>query len=125
VGVAAWPTGSSHVLVWNALGDLGQVQTNIMLRAQAMDVEMLGTNSAPVTYAVNTLPPFQINGGSLQMTPNGFEFSISGANGTGSVVISASTNLIDWTAISTNPTFPFIDPAATNIPWRFYKATEQ
>jgi len=130
--VTAWPTGTSHALVWDALGDLGYVVTNVLLQAQAMDVEMTGAwSSPPVTYAVNTLPPFQINSGpaSLQMTVNGFQFQILGLNGAGPIVVYASTNLIDWTAIFTNPAFigtvPFIDPAATNLPWRFYKVSEQ
>jgi alpha-L-rhamnosidase len=75
--------------------------------------------------------PFQFNSGSnnLQMTANGFLMQISGQDGTSPVVIYASTNLFDWIPIFTNPAYtgiiPIIDPAATNFPRRFYKATEQ
>jgi len=75
--------------------------------------------------------PFQFNSGStnLQLTANGFQMQVSGQDGTSPVIIYASTNLFDWTPIFTNPadtgTIPIIDPAATNLPQRFYKATEQ
>jgi YD repeat-containing protein len=129
--VSALPTGVNHTLVWNTLADLGSVSTNIVLRARAQDFMLVGDWSVPVPYQLNTLPPFQINFGStnLQMTTNGFQIQISGLNGTGPVIIYASTNLIDWIPIFTNPpsmgSFPFIDPAATNLPGRFYKASEQ
>jgi hypothetical protein len=63
------------------------------------------------------------------MTTNGFSMQLSGLNGTGPVVIYASTNLLNWMPIFTNPAFtgtiPYIDSAATNFLQRFYKATEQ
>jgi WD40 repeat protein len=129
--VSALPTGANHTLVWNTLADFGSISTNILVRARAMDFMLLGDWSLSVPYQVNTLPPFQIASGStnMQMTTNGFQFQISGLNGTGPVIIYASTNLVDWLPILTNPAFigtePFTDPAATNLPRRFYKATEQ
>jgi hypothetical protein len=129
--VSALPMGANHTLVWNKLTDLGPVATNVYVQARAMDPLLLGNWSASVPYQVNTLPPFQINSGStdLQLTTNGFQFQITGGDGNGSVVIYASTNLVDWKAIFTNP--PFIgatnifDPAATNFRYRFYRAGEQ
>jgi hypothetical protein len=120
-----------HSLAWNVLGDLGRVQTNVFLRTRAIDVAMTGSWSAPVNYSVNTFPPIQINSGStnMQMTINGFQFQISGLDGSGSVVVYASTNLIDWQPIFTNPAFDgtllFLDPAATNFVSRFYRIGEQ
>jgi hypothetical protein len=129
--VSALPTGANHTLVWNTMGDLGAVCTNILVRARAQDFILTGDWSVPVPYPVNTLPPFQLSSGStnMQMTTNGFQFQVSGLNGTGPIIIFASTNLVDWIPIFTNPTFigtePFTDPAATNLPRRFYKASEQ
>jgi hypothetical protein len=129
--VSALPTGASHTVVWNTMADLGSVVTNVYVQARAMDFMLLGGWSVSVPYQVNTLPPFQINSGStnLQLTTNGFQFQVSGGDGSGPIVISASTNLIDWIPIFTNPAFigtvPFVDPAATNLPRRFYKAAEQ
>jgi len=129
--VSALPTGASHTNVWNTLADLGAVSTNILVRARAADFLLLGDWSVPVPYHVNTLPPVQINPGStnLQFTTNGFQFQVGGGDGTGPVVIYASTNLADWKPILTNPPFigatNFVDPAATNFRFRFYRAGEQ
>ena len=129
--VSAFPAGVNHILAWNALADLGFVSTNIFLRASAADFMLLGQWSAPVPFQVSTLPPLQINSGStnLQMTTNGFQIQISGLTGAGPLIIYASTNLMDWIPIFTNPpatgTIQFIDPAAANLPRRFYRADEQ
>jgi hypothetical protein len=54
------------------------------------------------------------------------ELRINGVNGHG-YVLSASTNLADWTALETNIAGPdgdwvFTDVAATNFAQRFYRA---
>ena len=60
------------------------------------------------------------------MTANGFKMQVSGLNGASPVVLYASTNLLDWMPIFTNPaltgTIQFTDPAANMFPKRFYKA---
>jgi alpha-L-rhamnosidase len=77
------------------------------------------------------LTPFQISSVStnLQMTTNGFQMQISGLDGTGPILIYASTNLADWLPIFTTRacigTVSFIDTAASNFPYRFYRAAEQ
>jgi hypothetical protein len=53
--VAALPSGSDHVLVWDALGDLGPVRTNVFLRVRAKDITLLGDWSVPTPYAVDTI----------------------------------------------------------------------
>jgi len=53
---------------------------------------------------------------------------VESALGTNPVILYASTNLVHWGAILTNPPmsgalpFTFIDPAVTNHPRRFYRA---
>ena len=58
------------------------------------------------------------------VTSNGFNFTISWATNA-SVVVLASTDLIIWTPVSTNPlvngVYAFSDPAYTNYPNRFYR----
>jgi hypothetical protein len=65
----------------------------------------------------------------LSLNTNGFQFPISGANGSGPVIIYASTNLIGWESIftnaATNGIIWFLDPDATNLSARFYKAMEK
>jgi hypothetical protein len=54
-------------------------------------------------------------------SPSGFVVSASGLPGY-NYAIETSTNLINWTAIQTNPVpFQFIDVNATNYPVRFYR----
>jgi hypothetical protein len=58
----------------------------------------------------------------------GFSLELTQLSGHGSVILYASTNLVDWIPILTNPpqpgTLDLIDPAATNAPARFYRARE-
>jgi len=53
--VAAPPTGTNHTLVWNALTNLGAgVNTNVLLRARARDITLLGDWSAGTPFTVQT-----------------------------------------------------------------------
>jgi hypothetical protein len=64
--------------------------------------------------------------GALQLANGQFRFSLSGLTGQGPVEIDASTNLVQWVAIYTNPsgfgTVNFFDTNAGNYPQRFYRA---
>jgi hypothetical protein len=77
-------------------------------------------------FEYSPIAPFSPNS---QMTTNGFQFQVTSVNGTGPIVIYASTDLIAWKPILTNSqcvgTVSFIDTNATNLPGCFYKATEQ
>ena len=63
-------------------------------------------------------------GNGLGAGSQGFQFTISWATNT-SVVVEASTNLQDWTPVSTNTlvngTSAFVDSTWTNYPKRFYR----
>lgn len=79
-------------------------------------------NIATVTIVVEPIDdPLRIT--SQQMTANGFELRISGPAAS-TYVISASTNLSDWTPVFTDYTdfgnMTFTDTSATNNPVRFY-----
>jgi len=55
VRVAASPSGINHALVWDALADLGpNVATNVLLRARAQDITLLGNWSVGTQFQVNT-----------------------------------------------------------------------
>jgi Regulator of chromosome condensation (RCC1) repeat len=60
---------------------------------------------------------------------SGFRLRILGTSGWWPVVISGSTNLVDWTPFYTNSPVKFsldyLDSSATNAPMRFYRAAEQ
>jgi hypothetical protein len=84
-----------------------------------------------VTQPVEEVPPpvFVFGPDSTTWTESGFQLQISGLSGLRSIVISASTNLIDWQPVFTNPpasgTLRFLDPGASNYPARFYRVEER
>jgi hypothetical protein len=73
-------------------------------------------------FALDTSPT------NLWMTTNGFQLQLDGILTANPVVILASTNLVSWLPIYTNPattgSIQFLDFAATNLPARFYRAQE-
>jgi sugar lactone lactonase YvrE len=84
--------------------------------------------SAVATLTVSiprTAPQIITSDGYFGFLTNQFGFSLSGAFGQ-TIVVDGSTNLANWTPLSTNTVggspFYFSDPAWTNFPWRFYRA---
>src|ERR1017187_1731679 len=85
--------------------------------------------SAPALTAA-TSAPFRIvaliEG---QRTSGGFLLQLNGNNSLGATIISASTNLMAWTPIYTNPPttniIQYLDTSSTNFPTRFYRAIKQ
>ena len=79
--------------------------------------------------SVSLLPaaPLSFNLSNLYWTGGGLQLQLDNLAG-GAVVIYASTNLVQWTPIYTNPaasgTLQFLDVHATNYPARFYRAVE-
>jgi hypothetical protein len=93
-------------------------------------VDNLG-NSATGTVTVAVLPlvlQFNTDPLNLQYTPQGLRLQVDGARGVNSVILYASTNLVDWQPIYTNPpslgSACFLDFAVTNQPRRFYRAMQ-
>jgi hypothetical protein len=75
-----------------------------------------------------TRPAILLNDGSFGVRSNHFGFDVSA--GTGQVVVvSTSTDLVNWTDLATNTAgaspFYFRDPAPPNSPYRFYRARAQ
>jgi hypothetical protein len=70
-----------------------------------------------------------LSANSTKWVANGFSLQLGGLNGSGLVVIYASTNLVSWTPIYTSPpvigSVQCVDSTATNFPMRFYRAVEQ
>jgi hypothetical protein len=67
--------------------------------------------------------------GAPQLLPNGrFQLTVNGGVLGQSYVLSASTNLVDWTAITnfiySNPPVTIDDPSAGNYHWRFYRIAQ-
>lgn len=90
-----------------------------------------GTFVSPAArLSVNrSTPRFATGSTGLYYTKGGFLLNLNALSGHGVVSIYASTNLPNWTPIFTNPpvvgSLQFLDTAATNFPFRFYRAIEQ
>jgi uncharacterized repeat protein (TIGR01451 family) len=82
-----------------------------------------GDNTASVTVTVGVPEPPELSGDFV--SSNGmFQLTVSNpTNPPVSVIIEASTNLVDWLSIYTNtPVFTFTDSNAVDYPFRFYRA---
>jgi uncharacterized repeat protein (TIGR01451 family) len=85
-------------------------------------------DSASMIVTVGTLQKPQLSA-SFASSSHQFQFSITDASQE-AYVIQASTNLVNWVSIYTNPapatvTTTFTDPNATNYPYRFYRVLLQ
>ena len=83
--------------------------------------------SGTETLVTNTPVSFLINAGALSFSGGRFTLQLTNPGGQGPVVIAASTNLLQWTPIYTNPsgsgTFSFTDSNSALFPYRYYRAT--
>jgi uncharacterized repeat protein (TIGR03806 family) len=98
--------------------------SNATVRANAFKA---GFNNSVAATAVFTLrPPFQFTSGGF-FTNGAFQMPVSGLAGK-SYYLQATTNFINWVALSTNiapsNSFYLLDPNATNFMYRFYRAVE-
>lgn len=89
---------------------------------------LAGVISSSATLTVWQAPA-RLAASGLVTTNGNFGLSLSGLSGHGPIIIYASSNLLNWDAIFTNPpmvgTMQFMDGAATNWPLRFYRTAEQ
>lgn len=106
--------------------------TNVQLN-QAGSYSFIVSNSygsATNTAALTVMPlVFNAVSTNVMMTTNGFQFRLDSVYATNAVFIFASTDLVNWLPILTNPpttgSVLFLDASATNMPQRFYRAMEQ
>ncbi len=72
--------------------------------------------------------PLRFNPGALELDSLGLHLQVNGAAGTNAVVIYASSDLLNWIPLATNPpvagSVQFLDTTATNAPRRFYRASQ-
>ena len=124
---------------WQLNGTDMDSATNTSLVLTNVPLSSAGTYECEVSNArgtITSLPAFLSVlrttprfGGKPQFGSGGFGFQLNGLSGHGDVVLFASTNVVNWVPILTNPpvlgTLQLIDPSATNLPLRFYRAVEQ
>jgi hypothetical protein len=84
-----------------------------------------GNDFAVIKY-VSVQPPVMAG---ITMTNRTIQLRVETPSQASTVVIEASTNLVNWTPVFTNaiaaPVFFHSDPSAGDSPWRFYRATAQ
>jgi len=110
--------------------------TNASLSLTNLQWNQSGTYSVAVSNGygavtngatLSVVPLLFITPGTM-LTTNGFQFSVNFAYATNAVVIFASTDLVNWVPVLTNPPGGgpvFFDSGATNFPQRFYRAVTQ
>jgi Regulator of chromosome condensation (RCC1) repeat/Immunoglobulin I-set domain len=106
--------------------------TNVQLN-QAGAYSLIVSNSygnATNTAILTVTPPvFNTGSTNLVITTNGLQLRLDSVYATNAVFIFASTDLVNWLPIFTNPpatgSVLFLDADATNLPQRFYRAMEQ
>ena len=86
-----------------------------------------GSNNVNVAlFSSNASFAFASNSGGTRYLNGEFQALLTGVPAQGTMVIDASTNLMQWLPILTNPPggglFQFLDPGASNFPSRFYRA---
>ena len=88
----------------------------------------LGNTATGQVQIIVSTPALRLNPGALRLDAQGLHLEVDGAPGANPVVLYASPDLLNWSAIATNPAVlgvaQFLDPAATNAPRRFYRASQ-
>ena len=84
--------------------------------------------SPPMTLSIPPLK-LEVTGINTAATNGAFDVQLTGSSGLNPVIIYASTNLLDWQPLFTNPpttgTIEFTDTPPTFISQKFYQAIEQ
>ena len=121
-----WLNGAYPTLAFNPVTATNAGNYNVIITSPYGSVT---SSIVTLTVTIPATPP-QIagSGASFGFQTNWFGFNLTGAFGQ-TIVVDGSTNLINWTPLFTNTAngspFYFTDPAATNYPWRFYRARLQ
>jgi len=87
-------------------------------------------NSATALMGVAVVSPvLRFSTDSIQLAKEGFRVRLDGVRGTNGVVIAASSDLVTWNPLATNPpvygAVQVLDPGTTNFVRRFYRANQQ
>jgi uncharacterized repeat protein (TIGR01451 family) len=121
VGTLATNAGAQLTLTMNS-GSVGTVVNSAVVRSDTPDADSDDGSASVAVNIVGSLAPPQVSG--LSVGGGGFHLTISSPT-TSSVIIQATTNLVDpnWVNVFTStPPFTFTDSTSTNYHDRFYRA---
>ena len=124
---------------WQFNGTNLDSATNALLVLTNVPLSAAGTYGCIVTNAVGAATTLNATlvvlrstlrfNSAATLSNNGFGWELDQLSGHGNIVILASTNLVDWVPVFTNPpvtgSLQFLDAGATNQPNCFYRAVEQ
>lgn len=118
------PINTGATLVLNFFAGSAGIYTNTASVSAGTSDPNPDDDVAVSTLIVSGVPPLppQLTFANVPGAGGGFQLNIGGNEGS-SVIIQASTNLINWVGLITNLVpFTFTDTDATNYPSRFYRA---
>jgi uncharacterized repeat protein (TIGR01451 family) len=119
VGTLATNTGALMTLTLQA-NSSGNALNSVFVNTDTPDPNPDDDFAAAVVTVASVSTPPQL---SAVLVGGSGAFQLSVTNGTGSVIIQASTNLLTWVPVYTNtPPFTFSDANKTNYSRRFYRA---
>jgi hypothetical protein len=100
------------------------LSSNVTVSASAFESNFINSVVSRASFVVQ---PIQFNSGN-SMSNGQFQLQFAGATGS-NYILQASTNLFDWTPLSTNLAqsnlLNLVDPKASNFQKRFYRMLEQ
>jgi uncharacterized repeat protein (TIGR01451 family) len=120
IGTLATNTGAQLSLTMRS-GTVGTIINSAVVQADTPDADPDNNSASVSANIVSSLSPPQVSGISVA-SGGAFHLTVSSPTSS-SVIIQASTNLVNWVNVYTStPPFTFTDSASTNYHDRFYRA---
>jgi len=120
VGMLAVNAGAQLVLTMSS-DAINTITNSAVLQADTSDLNPDNNSASVAVNVVSSLPPPQVS--AFSMAGGAFHLTISNPDNS-TVIIQASTNLVNWVNVytSTLPSITFTDSTQTNYSDRFYRA---
>jgi uncharacterized repeat protein (TIGR01451 family) len=119
VGTLATNSGAQLTLTLRS-GSVGTIINSAVVRSDTSDPDSDDDSAAVAVNIVSSLSPPQLS--AVSAGGGAFHLTISSPT-TSSVIVQASTNLVNWVNVYTStPPFTFTDSTSTNYQNRFYRA---
>jgi len=120
LGTLATGAGAQLMLTMSS-SSVGIITNSAIVQADTTDANIDNNSASVAVNVVSSLPPPQVS--AISVGGGAFHLTISNPNAS-TVIIQASTNLVNWVNVytSTLPSITFNDSTQTNYHDRFYRA---
>jgi len=120
LGTLATGAGAQLTLTMSS-SSVGIITNSAIVQADTTDANIDNNSASVAVNIVSSLPPPQVS--AISVGGGAFHLTISNPNAS-TVIIQASTNLVNWVNVytSTLPSITFTDSTQTNYHDRFYRA---